>query len=624
MSMPTTDDGERVKGAMRGSGVEPLSVRVRQLEGERIYVVTVSESDVSVAMSLARELEELFADESESVVFSVRSAPSAPITAPGPVRTLSDPRVGSLVQLLASRSQTSEAQPSLSYIPNNTANIAAVTGTRHHLVFGRRGAGKTALLLEARREIGEHDHATAWMNMQPLRNEGVERTFLHVARVLLESLATELHARDLTHAQFSKRLSETRALLRAQLNRATPTTTAIRRMIPEMQASIKRVTTGLGGRIFLFLDDFYYVPRIHQPDVLDLLHSITRDSDVWLKVSSIRHLTRWYRPSPPTGLQTGQDVDIIDLDLSLQDPRAAASFLSQVLTAYCNAANINTTANVISKEALDRLVFASGGVPRDFLTLAASAISIDRDRAGARTVGISAVNQAAGEAARAKVGELEDDLASNAGYTAQTGEALTRVRNFCLDERGFTYFRISFRDKERNPDEYGVLTRLLEVRLVHLIDPAVSDPHRAGERSECYTLDLSQYSGYRLKQGIRVLDISDGRLVSKQTRITSKTAADGRARKLLVGSTPRQVVSILRGAPLLQLSTFADLVSKYEPAVDLVERALRSRSSLQLDELVVMLNRPYNEIASVIAQLMDNGLVNEVDVEGAVAYRLVR
>jgi hypothetical protein len=121
-----------------------------------------------------------------------------------------------------------------------------------------------------------------------------------------------------------------------------------------------------------------------------------------------------------------------------------------------------------------------------------------------------------------------------------------------------------------------------------------------------------------------VLDISDGRLVSKQTRITSKTAADGRARKLLVGSTPRQVVSILRGAPLLQLSTFADLVSKYEPAVDLVERALRSRSSLQLDELVVMLNRPYNEIASVIAQLMDNGLVNEVDVEGAVAYRLVR
>jgi len=323
-------------------------------------------------------------------------------------------------------------------------------------------------------------------------------------------------------------------------------------------------------------------------------------------------------------LQTGQDVDIIDLDLSLQDPGAAANFLSEVLTAYCKEARINTTANVISKEALDRLVFASGGVPRDFLTLAASAISIDRSRPGARAVGISAVNQAASKAARAKVGELEDDLASNAGYSAQTAQALTRVRNFCLDDRGYTYFRVDFRDKERNPDEYGVLTRLLEVRLVHLIDPAVSDPHRAGERSECYTLDLSQYSGYRLKQGIRVLDISDGRLVSKQTRLTSKALTDGRARKLLVGTTPREVVSILRGAPLLELSTFRELVSKYEPAVDLVERALRSRPSLQIDELVVMLNRPYNEIAAVIGDLIDNGAAMEIDVEGATAYRLIR
>jgi hypothetical protein len=37
-----------------------------------------------------------------------------------------------------------------------------------------------------------------------------------------------------------------------------------------------------------------------------------------------------------------------------------------------------------------------------------------------------------------------------------------------------------------------------------------------------------------------------------------------------------------------------------------------------------MLNRPYNEIAAVIAELMDNGAVMEVDAEGAVAYRLVR
>jgi hypothetical protein len=58
--------------------------------------------------------------------------------------------------------------------------------------------------------------------------------------------------------------------------------------------------------------------------------------------------------------------------------------------------------------------------------------------------------------------------------------------------------------------------------------------------------------------------------------------------------------------------------------VDLVERALRSRPSLQIDELVVMLNRPYNEIAAVIGDLIDNEAVMEIDVEGATAYRLIR
>jgi hypothetical protein len=239
-------------------------------------------------------------------------------------------------------------------------------------------------------------------------------------------------------------------------------------------------------------------------------------------------------------------------------------------------------------------------------------------------VGISAVNQAAGEAARTKIGELEDDLASNAGYSAQTVQALTRVRNFCLDDQSYTYFRIDFRDKEYNPDEYAILTRLLEVRLVHLIDAGVSDPHRAGEKSECYTLDLSQYSGYRLKQGIRVLDITDGRLVSKQTRLAAKSSPSDKARKLLVGTTAREVISILRGAPLLELRLFTDLVSKFEPAVDLVERALRSRSALTIDELVVLLNRPYNEIAAVISELIDHETVAEINVEGAIAYRLSR
>ncbi|GAA5166881.1 hypothetical protein GCM10023321_58720 [Pseudonocardia eucalypti] len=608
---------------MREAGIEPVKVSVAETEDERIFAVAVPEGDMQAAMQLAAQFEQKLSTQFFQAVVSFRAVATAPVLPTGPLRSLDDPRVDALVQLLTSRSSTSEAHPSLAYIPNNRANLAAATSTRHQLVFGRRGAGKTALLLEARRLIREQHFTTAWLNMKPLRNEGPERTFLYVTRILFDSIATDLSGRGLSNVQFHERLQETRSRIRVLLEKAALKAGEVGRLVPEMQENIRLITTILGGRVYLFLDDFYHVPTIHQPEVLDFLHSITRDADVWLKVASMRHLTKWYRPSPPIGLQTGQDVDIIDLDLSLQDPAAAASFLQKMLTEYCTTVHISTTASVITREGLDRLVFASGGVPRDFLTLAASAIQTDRGRHAARAVGISAINQAAGEAARAKTGELDDALASNAGYSAQAAQALTRVRDFCLDERGFTYFRIDFRDKEKNPDEYGILTRLLDVRLVHLIDPSVSDNHRAGERSECYTLDLSQYSGYRLKQGIRVLDISDGKLVSKQTRL-SRSNAENRGKKLVIGTTAREVVTILRAAPLFELALLRDLVSEYEPGVDLVENALRGRDSMAMNELVVELNRPYSEIVSVISDMIVNGTVEEVDAEGSIVYRLAR
>lgn len=161
------------------------------------------------------------------------------------------------------------------------------------------------------------------------------------------------------------------------------------------------------------------------------------------------------------------------------------------------------------------------------------------------------MNQAAGDAAQAKLQELEDDLAANVGSTARVLDALRTLRKFCLDEKTSTYYRVDFRDKEENPDEYGALTSLTDLRLNHLIDPSLSDPHHAGERSEVYMLDLSQFSGARLKQGVRVLDLVGGSIVSRKTRAKYSTKSAG---------TPRQLITILRAAPVLVLQTFSSVV----------------------------------------------------------------
>lgn len=605
--------------------IEHADVAVRQFDGERIYLISVPEQHLERALTVGQSLEAELAHESDSVVVTIRPVKRITVDSLGPVRNLEDPRIDALVQLLTSRSRTSEAQPSLAYIPNNTANLARVTGARHHLIFGRRGAGKTALLLEAKRRIELDHQSTAWLNMQPLRNESIERVFLHVSLRLVSALKAQASSQELINAEFYKLLSQKSDQLQELLDEPTTSPSKVRRVVPSLQMVIQRTTASMGGRLYVFLDDFYYIPRGMQAEVLDLLHSSIRDADVWLKIASIRHLTRWFRPSPPVGLQTGQDVDLVDLDLSLQDPSAAVSFLTRVLKEYCEHSHISNIHHVITREAVDRLVFGSGGVPRDFLTLAAAAISKDRARPGARAVGVSAVNQAAGEAARSKLGELEDDLASNIGYSEQTYHALTRVREFCLDQKSFTYFRVDFRDKEKHPDEYGVLTRLLEVRLVHLIDASVSYADKAGERSECYTLDLSQYSGSRLKQGLRVLDLQDGLLVSKQTRTLNRNV-DGKSVNsgVVVGKTAREVLGILRKAPLLELSMFQRLVQTYEPAIDDIERVLAGRRSMTIDELVDALNRPYLEVMSAVTALIERGRLEEIDAEGISAYRLRR
>jgi hypothetical protein len=179
------------------------------------------------------------------------------------------------------------------------------------------------------------------------------------------------------------------------------------------------------------------------------------------------------------------------------------------------------------------------------MVLAVSAINRTRRRVNARATGVQDVNQAAGDAASSKIQELEEDMAVNSGVAERTLLTLSQVRSFCLDEESYTYFLVGYRDKEKAPKLYSLLTDLMDVRMIHLVDSGVSDAHQAGSRFEAYMLDLSQFSGSRLKQRISVLDFEDGHFVSKQTR---SGAAPQR------GGTSLQLIGILRKAPVLPLS----------------------------------------------------------------------
>jgi hypothetical protein len=297
--------------------------------------------------------------------------------------------------------------------------------------------------------------------------------------------------------------------------------------------------------IFVFLDDLHYLDRKTQPVFLDMLHGAIRDAPIWLKVAGIKHLSNWFQPHPPTGLQTGHDADHIDLDVTLENPAHAKQFLEKVLSTYAEHVHIKSLSNILSGHALDRLVLASGAVPRDYLVLCAGAIREAQKREKVRVVGVQAVNKAAGNAAKVKLTELEDDAASSGELTAKVLDGLKAIRRFCIDEKSSTYFRIDFQDKENHTDEYAVLQELLDLRLLHLVDGSLSDEKHAGRRSEVYMLDLSQFSGQRLKRKLRVLDFEAGHLVLKAT---------GTKEPSKVGNTPNLRLGILRRGPLFELA----------------------------------------------------------------------
>ena len=215
---------------------------------------------------------------------------------------------------------------------------------------------------------------------------------------------------------------------------------------------------------------------------------------------------------------------------------------------YARRVGIPSLSRVFSRSALDRLVLASGAVPRDYMVLGMNAINRALERPNSKQVGVQDINQAAGDAANAKIQELEEDMASNKGVAERTLESLRILREFCLDVSSFTYFLVGYRDKEANPDAYNLLTDLMDVRLIHLVSASVSDAKQAGLRFEAYMLDLSQFSGSRLKQRINVLDFEDGHFVSKQTRIAGVRQ---------IGTTARQLIGLLRRAPELPLSRLA-------------------------------------------------------------------
>ncbi|WP_078565586.1 ATP-binding protein [Streptomyces sp. AA1529] len=547
--MSEIDYSEKISRSLGEANISIVRIDERNFPGEKWFVVWVNEDFLVTAQSLAGSIEQelnnvVSGPSGYSIVVTFRPHRKEGQDPDGVKSTgpLSGSQVDQLIQLLEARSRTSDALPSLKYMEDPRASLAAVGASRHHLVYGRRGVGKTALLLEAKRIAEKDGFVTAWINAHTLRRLGVGAAFLAIAEVALNSL--------LQHAGSSqggvyvrlKGISERVTQLRSG---GAVTEETIAELIAELNLALRAILREDLVCLYLYLDDFYLFPMGSQPNLLDCIAGMLRDCNGWVKVASIERLTRPFEPSSRIGIEIPHDVSKIDLDVTLEDPAATQSFLESVLSNYTAAVGIGKPAVLANDTALGRLILGSGGVPRDYLNLFASSIVAARSRPKARQIGREDVAEAAGRASRGKKRDLEQDVSSNSAQAL-----LGAQEHLCAEVRktGYTYFRINAAQKSH--PFYEILAQLVDLRFAHLIQGTLSDQKRRGVKYEAYILDLSEYADVRLKRGLRVLDLREGKW-SFRVSGTKGTA------KLLTGTLLRDE---LRRSPVVDLDDLAALV----------------------------------------------------------------
>jgi len=91
--------------------------------------------------------------------------------------------------------------------------------------------------------------------------------------------------------------------------------------LPDYKAAIQEALSESDGPFAVYIvDDFYLVNPKYHAEVIDYLHRLLRDTDLYFKIGTIRHRTRLSKTEGLSyGVQPRQDVDTFDLDRTLED-----------------------------------------------------------------------------------------------------------------------------------------------------------------------------------------------------------------------------------------------------------------------------------------------------------------
>jgi hypothetical protein len=378
------------------------------------------------------------------------------------------------------------------YITTTTGIEGQIISPTNHIVFGRRGSGKSMLLLYALRSREDNSNTndfngSVWVDLQTYSKRTDEAVIADVLCEIMEQLAPSLS--EVSH------LSATWTSLIRELRHPEITMDKIRKNIPRIKSCLNGVLETELQDMFLFLDDFYLIVPSIQPLLLDILYSITRGTRVYLKISSIETLTKTYDSATKTGMLIGHDIQKISLDYNLTTPDLALEHVRSILNSIAVFCGLSSILELCTgATVLERLVWVTAGVPRDALSLFALAMN---HRQG-KSVSVPDINNAASNLLTTKRQDLENDSSEQ---TTVLINLIDQIKDFCFKKK-----QNAFLVKKDNDNQLiGNIMSLADLRLLHIINEGFT-LHDAGEKTMALILDYGFYVGERTARNIELFN----------------------------------------------------------------------------------------------------------------------
>jgi hypothetical protein len=440
----------------------------------------------------------------------------------------------------------------VAYIDAGTT-LADVMTRQNHVVFARRGCGKTLLLHHSATKLSEGTKAI-YLNCEDFKKHSFPNVLIEIldavfgelerhltgwfgrkkrSRQLIQGIRRKLeelkHADDTAErsvreknsseqslsADVSSKVGVSSASASGHMSAKDSSKAEVEKTYQERIEKLKHLDTWLPElkrqlreffetsstvkSILIQIDDLYHLKREDQAFVVDYVHRLCKDLPLFFKIATLRHASVLYVDrGQPIGAQERHDYQPINIDYTFNDFKRTKNQNRMIFHEFGRLAKLSKEDidQLFKGEGFERLVMAGGGVPRDTLSLFLEVLSEVQTNSDGK-IGKDDVRILSRSNFERRIEELKQD--SQVSEQDALIKGIYVLRSFCL-ERKTNIFLVS--EKELQQQDYlrNLIYRLLDYRIIHSAGTAIT--HKSHEGTyQAFAIDIGCYAHLRKLQG---------------------------------------------------------------------------------------------------------------------------